>query len=233
MSSEQLFVVRRCDGFYRFWHDITVPAPIDQAQAVYSQLTRDGTQNTRPDHTEYYEIFAANPLPEWQDSHPPLIRRLYQQDARAIEAHLLGLNAQDRRLRFFREINDTQIRAYVQGIDWDHSLLLGAISADRVVGMAEALLDRTVPPRHAEIAVSVDTDLRGRGLGGFLVAHAAERAALLGVCRTSLSFLRENRPIQRIIRTLGGRVDMEDLTGMIPIGAFAAVPANVDQRLAA
>jgi hypothetical protein len=54
ISSAQLFVVRRCDGFYRFWHDITEPAPIDQAQAVYSQLTRDGTQNTRPDHTEYY-----------------------------------------------------------------------------------------------------------------------------------------------------------------------------------
>ena len=65
------------------------------------------------------------------------------------------------------------------------------------------------------------------------MAHAADRAALLGVCQTSLSFLRENRPIQRIIRTLGGRVDMEDLVGMIPIGAFAAAPANVDQRLAA
>jgi GNAT superfamily N-acetyltransferase len=194
MSSAQLYVVRRCDGFYRFWHDITDPAPMGQAQAVYNQLTRGGIQNTRPDHAEYYEIFAANPLPEWGDSRPPLIRRLYQHDAPAIEAHLLDLDANDRRLRFFREATDTQIRAYVQDIDWDHSLLLGAIRADRIVGMAEALFDRSAPPRYAEIAVSVDTDLRRRGLGGFLVAQAVDRAALLGVCQTNLSFLRENRP---------------------------------------
>jgi GNAT superfamily N-acetyltransferase len=233
MSPAQLFVVRRCDGLYRFWHDIIDPAPMRQAQAVYDRLTHDGTQNTRPDDAEYYEIFAANPLPEWSHSRPPLIRRLYQHDAPAIEAHLLDLDANDRRLRFFREATDTQIRAYGQDIDWDHSLLFGAIRADRIVGMAEALLDRLTPPRHAEIAVSVDTDLRGRGLGGFLVAHAVDRAALLGVSQTNLSFLRENRPIQRIVRTLGGRVDMEDLVGMIPIGAFAAAPANADQRLAA
>jgi GNAT superfamily N-acetyltransferase len=233
MSPAQLFVVRRCDGFYRFWHDIIDPVPMRQAQAVYDRLTRDGTQNTRPDDAEYYEIFAVDPLPGWRDSHPPLVRRLHQQDAPAIEAHLLGLDANDRRLRFFREATDTQIRAYVQDIDWDHSLLLGAICADRIVGMAEALFDRSAPPHHAEIAVSVDTDLRGRGLGGFLVAHAVDRAALLGVCQTSLSFLRENRPIQRIVRTLGGCLDMEDLVGVIPIGAFAAAPVNVDQRLAA
>jgi GNAT superfamily N-acetyltransferase len=233
MSAPQLFVVRRCDGFYRFWHDIIDPVPMREAHAVYDRLTGGGTQNTRPDDTEYYEIFAADPMPGWCDGHPPLVRRLYQQDAQAIEAHLLGLDTHDRRLRFFREAIGIQIRAYVQDIDWDHSLLLGAICGDRVVGMAEALFGRAIPPRHAEIAVSVDSDLRGRGLGGFLVAHAVDRAGLLGVCRTSLSFLRENRPIQRIVRTLGGRVDMEDLVGIITMGAFDVAPTNVDQRLAA
>jgi GNAT superfamily N-acetyltransferase len=160
-----------------------------------------------------------------------LVRRLFQHDARAIEAHLLGLDADDRRLRFFRAATDTQIRAYVQGIDWDHSLILGAIRADNVVGMAEALLDRSAPPRHAEIAVSVDPAVRGQGLGRFLVAGVIDRAALLGVSRTNLSFLRENRPMQRIIRVLGGHVDMEDLVGMIPMPAPAA--ANADVRLAA
>jgi GNAT superfamily N-acetyltransferase len=209
------------------------PAPIQQAQAVYDRLTYGGTQSTGPDDAEYYEIFTVDPLPEWRDGHPPLVRRLYRHDARPIEAHFLRLGGQDRRLRFFREATDTQIRTYVQGIDWDHSLLLGAICADRVIGLAEALFDRSIPPRHAEIAVSVDTDLRGRGLGGFLVAHAVDRAGLLGVHRTSLSFLRENRPIQQIVRTLGGHVDMEDLVGVIPMGAFAAAAANVDQPLAA
>lgn len=233
MSTPQLFVVRRCDGFYRFWHDIIDPAPMRQAHAVYDQLTCGGTRNTSPDDPEYYEIFVVDPMPGWRDGRPPLVRRLHRQDAPAIEAHFLGLDAHDRRLQFFREATGIQIRAYVQGIDWDHSLLLGAISGDRIVGLVEALFDRSIPPRHAEIAVSVDADLRGRGLGSFLVAHAVDRAGMLGVRQTSLSFLQENRPVQRIIRTLGGRVDMEDLVGTIPMGAFGAAPANVNLRLAA
>jgi GNAT superfamily N-acetyltransferase len=233
MSAPLLFVVRRCDGFYRFWHDIIDPVPMRQALSVYDRLTCGGTQNAGPDDTEYYEIFAANPIPGWRDGKAPLVRRLYQKDAPAIEAHLLRLDAQDRRLRFFREATDMQVRAYVQGIDWDHALLLGAICGDRVVGIAEALFGRAIPVRHAEIAVSVDADHRGRGLGGFLVAHAVDRAGLLGVSQTSLSFLRENRSIQRIVRTLGGQVDMEDLVGTITTGAFEVAPVSVDQRLAA
>jgi GNAT superfamily N-acetyltransferase len=233
MSASLLFVVRRCDGFYRFWHDVTDPIPIWQAHAVYDELTRRGTRNTKPDDADYYEIFAADPLPGWCDVHPPLVRRLHQQDAPAINAHLLRLNTDDRRLRFFREATDMQIRAYVRDIDWDHSLLLGAICRDRVVGMAEALFGRTFSPHHAEIAVSVDADLRGRGLGGFLVGHAVDRVGLLGVRQTSFSFLRENRSIQRITRTLGGRVDMEDLVGTITTGAFNTDVARGDRRLAA
>ncbi len=227
MSAPQLFVVRRCDGFYRFWHDVTDPAPIGQAWAVFDRLTHGSTRNMTPDDPEYYEIFAADPLPEWRDGRRPLVRRLFQHDALAIEAHLLGLDRDDRCLRFFRAATDAQIIAYVQGIDWDHSLVLGAIRADTVVGMAEALLDRSAPPRHAEIAVSVDSTVRGQGLGRFLVAGAIDRAALLGVSQTNLSFLRENRPMQRIIHLLGGHVDMKELVGMIPM------PANADARLAA
>jgi GNAT superfamily N-acetyltransferase len=233
MSASLLFVVKRCDGFYRFWHDIIDPMPIWQAQAVYDQLTCGGTQNVTPDDAEYYDIFAADPMPGWHDGPKPLVRRLHRHDAAAMEAHLLNLNTHDRRLRFFREATDRQIRAYVQDIDWDHALLLGAICSDRVVGMAEALFGRAGPPRRAEIAVSVDTDLRGRGLGGFLVGHAVDRARLLGVRQTDFAFLRDNRSIQRIIRTLGGRVDMEDLVGTISTNAFDVAAANVDQRLAA
>jgi RimJ/RimL family protein N-acetyltransferase len=231
MSAPQLFVVRRCDGFYRFWHDVAEPAPISQARAVFDRLTHGGTRNITPQDPEYYEIFAADPLPGWRDGRPPLVRRLFPHDAQAIEAHLLGLDADDRRLRFFRAATDAQIRAHVQGIDWDHSLLLGAIRADTVAGMAEALLDRNAPPRHAEIAVSVDTALRGQGLGRCLVAGAIDRAERLGVSRTNLSFLRENRPMQRIIRVLGGHVDMKELVGMIPVPAGTA--ADADARLAA
>jgi GNAT superfamily N-acetyltransferase len=217
-----LFVVRRCDGFYRFWHDVTTAAPIEQAHVAFDQLTGGGTHSTTPDDAEYYDIFAVAPLPAWKNGPVPLIRRLHRYDSAAIEAHLFRLNTNDRRLRFFREITDEQISGYVRTIDWATLLILGAICADRVVGIAEVLYDRS--GCHAEVAVSVDRELRGHGLGRHLVDEAVQRATMLGMRQANFSFLRENRPMQRIIRALGGMVDMEDLIGMLWTG---------DDRLAA
>ena len=231
MADQQLFVVRRCDGFYRFWHDVTDPAPLREAHAAYDRLTHSETHSTTPDDVEYYDVFAADPLPGWQNEPAPLIRRLHPHDAAAIEAHLLGLDLADRRLRFFREATDAHLRAYVRDIDWTHARLFGAIRADRVVGMAEALFDHAAMPRHAEVAVSVDGDARGRGLGRYLTSRAVAYAALLGARQSCFAFLRENRPMQRIIRTLGGLVDMDDLIGVIRTADAALTAA--DQRLAA
>lgn len=213
----ELFVVRRCDPLYRFWHDVSDHVSLLQAQEIYDHLTCHGTRNAAPSDIEYYDIFPADPLPGWPDASRPLIRRLCSQDVQAIEAHLLKLSESDRRLRFFNMASDDQIRAYVTNIDWHCSLLLGAVFADVIVGMSEALFGGRIPARHAEIAVSVDRALRGRGLGHFLVRHVIGRAALRGVRQASLCFLRENQPIQRIIRRLGGAVDMEELVGLIPM----------------
>jgi GNAT superfamily N-acetyltransferase len=231
--ASQLFVVRRCDGFYRFWHDVNDPAPLREAHAVYERLTRGGTHRTTPDDVEYYDIFAADPLPGWKDAPAPLIRRLHRQDASAIEAHLLGLNIDDRRLRFLQEATDAAILTYVRGIDWSRSLLLGAIRADRVIGMADALFDPSALPHHAEITVSVDLQLRGRGLGRHLVGRAVDQAGMLGVRQASLAFLQENQPIQRIVHALGGLVDMQDLVGVIRTGDFTLAPDYSDERIAA
>jgi GNAT superfamily N-acetyltransferase len=197
-----------------------------KARSVHDLLARGDISNLALDHTECCKAFAVEPLPRWRNTQPPLLRRLFPRDESAIEAHLLGLDVDDRRLRFFREATDAQIRTYVRGIDWDHTLVLGAICSGRVGGIVEALFDRSVPPRYVEVAVSVDADLRGQGLGRFLVAHAVDGAGLLGVSPTSLSFLRENRPVQRIVRSLGGHLDMEDLVGLIPMGALVAAPAD-------
>lgn len=217
MYSTERFVIRRCDAFYRFWYDVSGQLSFVQAQEIYDRLTSRGTRCSTPDDIDYYDIFPANPLPEWPDTGRPLIRRLCSHDRKAIEAHLLGLNEADRRLRFFNAASDDQIRGYVRNIDWHCSVLLGAVFCDAVVGMSEALFDGRGPVRHAEIAVSVDRLLRRRGLGCFLVRHVIGRAALHGVDQTSLRFLRENQPIPRMVRRLGGTVDMEDLVGVVPV----------------
>jgi GNAT superfamily N-acetyltransferase len=228
MPSEERFVVRRCDPFYRCWHDVTDPASMCITQAAYERLTHNGTCSTTPDDAEYYDIFAADPLSGWDDPPAPQVRRLHACDAGAIEAHLLGLNGNDRRLRFCSSSTDAQIRAYVQAIDWSRSLLLGAICADRVVGMAEALLDCSHAPSDAEIAVSVDAELRRRGLGHHLVSQAVARAAALGARHSSFAFLLENRAIQRIVRSLGGLLDMDDLIGVVRAAEFGPAAGHAD-----
>jgi RimJ/RimL family protein N-acetyltransferase len=233
MTQSHRFVVRRCDGFYRYWHDVTDPAPLHEAHAACTSLTRGGAYATTPANREYYDIFSADGLPGWTDGPEPLVRRLHLHDSAGIEAHLLGLDPGDRRLRFFRHSTDAQIRDYVAGIDWSSSLLLGAIQSDRIVGIAEASFDRARPSGHAEIAVSVDTALRGRGLGGHLVGRAVGYAEVLGAGRVNFSFLHRNTPFQRIVRSLGGSVDMEDLVGVIRTSRSADEPADFDQRLAA
>lgn len=111
MPTAERFVVRQCDSFYCFWQDVSDQVSLLQAQKIYDRLTLHGTQSDTPDHIDYYNIFPADPLPDWPDSSRPLIRRLCSHDVPAIEAHLLGLNKADRRLRFFKVASDQQILA--------------------------------------------------------------------------------------------------------------------------
>src|SRR5271166_363331 len=146
MAEPNLYVVRRCDGFYRFWSDVTEPVPMAQAKAAYDRLTGGGAHSVSPDDAEYFDIFPASP-PGWDNSAAPLIRRLHGHDEALIEAHFLALDRQDRRLRFCREVGDTQIRAYVREINWDRSLILGAFQEDCLIGVSEAVFDCALAPR--------------------------------------------------------------------------------------
>ncbi len=218
MTEPNLYVVRRCVGFYRFWVDVTEPAPIAQAKAAFDQWTSGGEHSVSPDEAEYFDICPAAPPPGWDSGSAPLIRRLRRHDEALIEAHFLALDRDDRRLRFCREIGDAQIRAYVRNINWDQSFILGAFEEDQLIGVAEAMFDRAPAPREAEIAVTISKPLRSRGLGRHLVDLAVDHVSARGVMRTSLFFLRENRFIQRIVRSLGGVFDADE--GAIPPRSF-------------
>lgn len=72
MRVAERFVVRRCDSFDRVWHDVSDQVSLLQAQETYDRLTCCGTRNNTPDEIDYYDIFAADPLPDWPDaSRPP------------------------------------------------------------------------------------------------------------------------------------------------------------------
>jgi GNAT superfamily N-acetyltransferase len=224
MAKPNPYIVRRCDNFYRFWSDVTGPAPMANTKAAFDQLTDGGRHSVSPDDFEYFDIFAAPPPPGWDKGGAPLIRRLRRTDAALLDEHFLALDREDRRLRFFCETGDKQIRAYVRNINWDQSIILGAIQDDRLIGVSEAHLDRAFAPNHAEIAITVSRPLRGRGLGSFLVDQTIVHVSAHGVLRTSLYFLGANRPIQSIVLSLGGALDMSANETDGPVGEIPPRP---------
>jgi hypothetical protein len=231
MTISSMFVVRRCDSFYRHWHDVMAPGTLQQAHTVYDRVTHGGRFGTTPEDTEYYDIFSIDPLPGWKDVQRPLIRRLHSSDLAAIEAHFLRLNDRDRHFRFFRELTDEKIGLYVRGMEVRHSLVLGAVRSHRVVGVAEAFF---VPSllRDVEVAVSVDVDLRERGLAKCLTGQIVDRAGLQGAREAKFVFLRENLPIQRVIRAIGGSLDLEDLIAIVRPSTFpSATSGEANRRL--
>jgi GNAT superfamily N-acetyltransferase len=184
---------------------------------TYDRLTNSGTVCVAPDQIDWYGIFPATDL-------HPLVRALHMHEARMLGEHLLRLDDIDRWLRFSYIASDTQIRDYVSRIEWGRSLIIGAMRDEHLLAIAEILFDRAVSPRHAEIAVSVDQAARGHGLGRHLIDIAVDHASVRGVAGIGLSFMRQNRVIQQIVRNLGGCIDMMDLTATPPVRDRTHIP---------
>ena len=60
MSEESLFVVRLYDGFDNEWMDISKPVSKEEAERIWNEHTRDGTEKTKFDDIDYYAIFPAD-----------------------------------------------------------------------------------------------------------------------------------------------------------------------------
>jgi GNAT superfamily N-acetyltransferase len=129
-------------------------------------------------------------------------------DATRIEAHLRGLDADDRYSRFHSPSSDRAIAAYVAGIDWLSHSAIGCFEDGALVGLVEIHYDKPFAPKSAEVAVSVERHHRGRGIGMALVARAVRAAGKRGVPSVTLHFLPRNAYIPRIVHRLGGRIDL-------------------------
>jgi GNAT superfamily N-acetyltransferase len=136
------------------------------------------------------------------------VRPLGEADRPAILAHFLALDARDRALRFHAGRSDDTLARYVAGIDFARMLLAGAQGpADgRLLALAEAHLDDAHAPSCAELAVSVLADCRREGLGRRVVAHALRLAAARGARRAEFFYGADNRPLIRLVRSLGARI---------------------------
>lgn len=118
----------------------------------------------------------------------------------ALARHLTRLDLGSRLDRFFTPAPDRAIRNYVAG-----AAPIFVVTAERggeVCGVAE------VHPHHdrpsaAEIAVSVDEDLRQRGIGRALFSRALAEAQARGIKDIWVVYLRGNEAMRRIADRAG------------------------------
>jgi GNAT superfamily N-acetyltransferase len=135
-----------------------------------------------------------------------LTRQLGRHELAAYAAHLVALQAEDRRLRFGRTIDDAAIRGYVGRIDVDRDAVF-AVTDDELALVGAAHLARG--PRCAELGISVLPAHRRRGVGDALMRRAVLHARNWGIPEFFTHCLRENAPLVRLARRNGLRVAVE------------------------
>ena len=131
-----------------------------------------------------------------------VVQRLGASHREKIVRHLLRLPADDRRLRFGAPMRDSTIETYVERIDFAHDQVFGIFGADlELWGMAHLALD----PRgqSAELGLSVDWSVRGKGYGYALLQRAVLHATNRGYRGLFMHCLAENEVMMNLARKAG------------------------------
>jgi RimJ/RimL family protein N-acetyltransferase len=136
------------------------------------------------------------------------VQRLNPRHRDDIVRHLLQLPADDRRLRFGRAIQDTAVRNYVEGIDFERDRVFGVLGpALELIGVAHLALDPAA--QVAELGLSVDPTRRVKGYGYALLQRALLHAANLGYRVLFMYCLAENRIMMHLAQKAGLTVVIE------------------------
>jgi len=158
------------------------------------------------------------------------IQRLNAQARDEYLAHLTQLEAEDVRLRFGSVLSHATIAAYVKGIDFDLDALFGVRDPSlELVGAAHLAFGRDL----AEIGVSVLPGARRYGVGGALIARAAEHARNRAVSRLYMHCLAENATMIRLARRAGMEVVLQSGDADAHIALPPATPMSVTSELLA
>jgi GNAT superfamily N-acetyltransferase len=129
--------------------------------------------------------------------------RLPRHEFGAYTAHLLALDADDRRLRFGGIIGDDAIRRYVANIDTDRDAIFAVTDSElALLGAAHVAHGK----RCAELGISVLAPQRRRGIGAALLQRAQLHARNRGIGEFYSHCLRENAPLMRLARRHGMRI---------------------------
>ena len=139
-------------------------------------------------------------------------------DRERVEAYLIDLSPESRRLRFHSTVVDVgEIAAQAVEVDpASHVTLLALTGGDEgtVVGGAQYF---RIDDTRAEVGVSVSDRVQRRGLGSLLIGQLAEAARDNGITTFLAEVLPENHPMIAVVRASGFTPRIRALPGSIEI----------------
>lgn len=131
------------------------------------------------------------------------LRGLDQADAPAVKAHFLRLSPDARASRFHGSLSDEAICAYVDRIDWSQTYAFGAFVRGDLRAMSELAAYPT--SGAGEVALSVEPQLQGKGLGRTLILLTMLAARRVGMSSLHLFYQAENQSMRSLARNLGAK----------------------------
>jgi len=133
-------------------------------------------------------------------------RKLTPADRPAIRAHFARLSRDDIRLRFGHSVAPAAVSAHVDKLDFADAILVGHLDGGELRGLLEILPFTDTPPRHAELALTVENAWQGHGVGTEMCRRGLVMACNRRIQRVIMMCLTENVRMQRVADKLAGRV---------------------------
>jgi GNAT superfamily N-acetyltransferase len=131
-------------------------------------------------------------------------------DRTAIVDHLLGLDRDDRVLRFSIPASDDKIREYCDHWKFGRDVVMGAWDGPRLMGLIHLPVYAERDAEVGEIGVSVGTAYRSQGIATQIAARVLVRARRLGLARVYIHYLTRNRPMGLLARAFTSDIVTDD-----------------------
>jgi acetyltransferase len=139
---------------------------------------------------------------------PVLVRPVRPEDEPAFHAGFAKMSPEDIRMRFFAPMKELphDMAYQLTHIDYDREMAFVMFRAREgdLVGVSRMIMTKD---GKAEFAVVVRSDLKGRGVGRFLMKRLVDYARARDVRELYGDILRENMPMTEFMRGLGFHIE--------------------------
>jgi GNAT superfamily N-acetyltransferase len=130
----------------------------------------------------------------------PLYRIVWPSETHLIEAHLIRLAPEDRKMRFCGTLKDEAIHLYCAGLDWSRTTVLGGFIDGQLCGIADLVLMPASYKYEAELAITVEKPFQDQGIGTALLGKSLDLARNRYIMTAHLYCLRDNVKMRHIAK---------------------------------